>query len=69
MTSTPAWPSLKKPKNIMERFSKVAKIEEEMAQKQLELKKFWVKSSNEVAVASIQAKMHLRVEQDQRKAS
>ena len=52
----------------MERFSKVAKIEEEMAQKQLKLKKFQVKSTNEVAVASIQAKMHLRVEQDQRKA-
>ena len=67
-TSTPAWPSSKKPKNIMERFSEVTKIEEEMAQKQLELKKFQVKSSNEVAVASIQAKMHLRVERDRRKA-
>jgi len=60
-TNTPVWPSSKKPKNIMERFSKVAKIEE-MEQKQLELKKFQVKSTNEVPVASIQAKMHLRVE-------
>ena len=48
----------------MERFSEVTKLEEEMAQKQLELKKFQVKSTNEVAVASIQAKMHLRVERD-----
>src|SRR5882672_4730710 len=68
MTSTPAWPSSKKPKNIMERFSEVPKIEEETAQKQHKLKKFQVKSTNEVAVASIQAKMHLRVERDQRKA-
>ena len=49
---------------IMERFSEVAKIKEETAQKQVELKKFQVKSTNYVAVANIQAKMHLRVEQD-----
>jgi hypothetical protein len=52
----------------MERFSEVAKIEEETAQKQLELKKLQVKSTNEVAVANIQAKVHLRVERDRRKA-
>ena len=63
-TSTPTWPSSTKSKNIMERFSEVAKIKVETAQKQVELKKFQVKSTNDVAVANIQAKMHLRVEQD-----
>src|SRR5882724_9492197 len=53
MTSTPRWPSSTKSKNIMERFSEVAKIEEETAQKQLELKKFQVKSTNDIAVANI----------------
>jgi len=61
-TSTPARPSSTKPKNIMERFSEVAKIEEETAQKQLELKKFQVKSTNKVAVVNIQVRVHLRVE-------
>ena len=42
----------------------MAKIEEETSQKQVELKKFQVKSTNDVAVANIWAKMHLRVEQD-----
>ena len=46
----------------MERFSEVAKIEEETAQKQLELKRFQVKSTNEVTIANIQVKVHLRVE-------
>jgi len=62
-TSTPTWPSSTKSKNIMERFS-VATIKKETAQKQVELKKFQVRSTNDVAVPNIQARMHLRVEQD-----
>jgi len=37
---SPARPSSKKPKNIMEDSPRSQKIEEEMAQKQLKLKKF-----------------------------
>src|SRR5882724_2134530 len=50
-TSTPAWPSSTKSKSIMERNSEVANIKEQIAQKQMELKKFQVKSTNDIAVA------------------
>ena len=40
----------------------MAKIEEETVQKQLKLKRFQVKSTDEVTIVNIQAKVHLRVE-------
>jgi hypothetical protein len=66
--ATPSWPSSTKPKTIVEWFSEVAKIEEETAQKQLELRKLQLKGANEVAIATIQAKVNLKVEWDQWKA-
>ena len=66
--ATPVRPSLTKPKNMVERFAEVAKIEEETVQRQLELKKFQLKGSSDVAMAGIKAKAHTKVERDKRKA-
>jgi len=66
--ATPVRPSSTKPKNMVERFAEVAKIEEETVQRQLELKKFRLKGSSDVAMAGIKAKAHTKVERDKRKA-
>jgi hypothetical protein len=66
--ATPSQPSSTKPKTIVEWFSEVAKIEEETTQKQLELRKLQLKGTNKVAIATIQAKVNLKVEWDRWKA-
>lgn len=69
-TSTPAVrPEKKKAKSAAEKFSDIARMEEESVQKELDLKAMKVKGSSNVKIAKIEAQARLQMEKERTKAT